>query len=228
MKSISEIKRQARSALEGQWGSAVLLTFVVFLTTTFVPMIVEIVIKGGFESFSDLQQKSLSDNLVGFVFSLVFIPLTVATEWFYLTLARSKFPSISQVYGIYKDGKTSIKLIWVSILVGIFSFLWTLLLIIPGIIKSLSYSQAFFLLRDHPEYTSLEAISESKRRMKGYKWKYFLMNLSFIGWGLLCLISLGIGFLWLTPYISASMATFYNEFINNEDDLLDDKKALQL
>jgi len=101
---------------------------------------------------------------------------------------------------------------------GIFVFLWSLLLLIPGIIKGLAYSQTFYLLKDHPEYTVLEAITESRKRMVGYKWKYFLLHLSFIGWGILCLISLGIGLLWLVPYYNATMAAFYNEIIADNKD----------
>ncbi|KHF31013.1 hypothetical protein LR68_00503 [Anoxybacillus sp. BCO1] len=91
------------------------------------------------------------------------------------------------------------------------------MLIIPGIIKSLSYSQTFFLLKDHPEYSALQAISESKKRMKGYKGKLFLLYLSFIGWGLLSMLTFGIGFLWLVPYIYTSLAAFYDQFIRTQE-----------
>lgn len=73
------------------------------------------------------------------------------------------------------------------------------------------------LLKDHPEYSVFEAITESRRRMKGYKGKYFLLNLSFIGWGILCLFTLGIGFLWLAPYIYTSNATFYQNLIADNE-----------
>jgi uncharacterized membrane protein len=122
------------------------------------------------------------------------------------------------VFSIYKYGKTLFKIIGASLLQGLFLFLWSLLLIIPGIIKSLSYSQTFFLLRDHSEYTMFEAITESRKMMNGYKWKYFLLGLSFIGWGILCLFTLGIGFLWLVPYVSTAMATFYNQIVFSQDE----------
>jgi uncharacterized membrane protein len=128
-------------------------------------------------------------------------------------LTRKGIPNIPEVFSIYKEVKKSLKLIDASILQVIFIFLWSLLLIIPGFIKSISYSQMFFLLRDHLEYTVLEAISESKKRMKGLKWKYFLMNLSFIGWVILCMFTVGIGLLWLIPYIGPTAAAFNNELI---------------
>ncbi|RUQ32853.1 DUF975 family protein [Peribacillus cavernae] len=216
--SISQIKKQARTSLKGQWGVAVLLTFILFLLTTILPSLVEIIISGGFTNWSSQTQIPIAADILNIVITIALIPLSTSAYWFYLTLSRLEGPQISQVFAIYKDGRTSFKVIGASILVAIFVFLWSLLLIIPGIIKSLSYSQTFFLLRDHPEFTVLEAITESKNRMKGYKWKFFLMNLSFIGWGILCVITLGIGILWLAPYIATSMATFYNELIYTNDD----------
>lgn len=210
---ISQIKKQARTALRGQWGKAVLLTLLFFLITMILPSIIGIIFSGGFTNYLDPETSTLPSDLANIILSFVLAPLTAAGYWFYLGLARSENVRISQVFAIYKDGKISFKIILATLLTGIFVVLWSLLLIIPGIIKSLSYSQTLFLLRDHPEYTALEAITESKRRMKGKKWKFFLMNLSFIGWGILSLITLGIGFLWLAPYIAASMATFYNELI---------------
>ena len=151
--------------------------------------------------------------MVNLLISFLFIPLTVASYWFFLSIARWNDPKISEVFAVYKEWELSLKLIGTSLLVGIFTILWSLLLIIPGIIKGLSYSQVFFLLRDNPQLSALEAITESKIRMKGYKWKYFLMNLSFIGWAFIAIFTFGIGFLWLTPYISTANATFYNELI---------------
>ena len=147
------------------------------------------------------------------LFRSLFIPLTIASYWFYLVIARWNDPKVSQVFAVYKDWALSLKVIGTAILVGIFTILWTLLLIIPGLIKGISYSQTFFLLKDNPEYSALEAITESKKRMKGYKWKFFLMNLSFIGWVFIAIFTLGIGFLWLSPSVATVNATFYNEFI---------------
>src|SRR5690606_11316295 len=114
---------------------------------------------------------------------------------------------------ILAEGAKYFRIILLGFLIGIFTFLWSLLLVIPGIIKSLSYSQAYFIIKDHPEMSVLDAITESRHRMNGYKWKYFLLNLSFIGWGILSILTLGIGLLWLVPYITASYAAFYNDLI---------------
>jgi uncharacterized membrane protein len=210
---ISQIKKKALESLKGKWGLGVLLTFTLFLVTTFVPVVAEIIISGGFSAWLDQTEPSAAANLMSLFFSFIFIPLSVAGYWFYLVIARWNDPKISQVFAVYKDWELSLKVIGISILVAIFTFLWSLLLLIPGIIKGISYSQVFFILKDNPGYSALEAITESKQRMKGYKWKFFLLNLSFIGWAFIAIFTLGIGFLWLTPYISTANATFYNEFI---------------
>jgi uncharacterized membrane protein len=212
--AISQIKNRAKASLEGQWGKAVLLTFLLFIISVVLSIFVEIIVSGGFTKWYDQPKTPIAADIINIIISFALIPFTTsAGYWFYLNLIRENSPTIPQVFAIYQDGKTSFKLIGASILTAIFIFLWSVLLLIPGLIKSISYSQTYFLLKDHPEYTVMEAITESKQRMKGFKWKFFLLNLSFIGWGLLCLITLGIGFLWLIPYMSSSRATFYNEQI---------------
>lgn len=219
---ISKLKRNALEALSGKWGIAVLLNFLVFLLSTFLPTVVEIGLSGGFMEWSMQESPSPIAAIGSFVVTFLLIPLSIASTWFYLAMARHHRPKIVNVFSIYGDIGMSIKLISTSIVMGIFVFLWSLLLIIPGIIKTLAYSQAFYLLRDHPEYSILEAIRESRKRMKGYKWKYFLLQLSFIGWGFLAVISLGIGFLWLIPYMATTNAGFYNDFIASGTDTDDD------
>ncbi len=97
----------------------------------------------------------------------------------------------------------------------IFVFLWSLLLIIPGIIATLSYSMTYFIIADNNSITALEAITKSKEMMRGNKWKFFCLGLRFLGWSLLCVVTLGIGFLWLTPYMSVSSAQFYDDLKEN-------------
>lgn len=208
---ISAIKKQSLEALKGKWGIAVLATFLLFLISIFVPMTIEIPLSGGFNTWINSDESTFGANLFNIIISFALIPFSVAFYWFFLSLSRSETLNISQLFTIYADWKNALNLIGATIVVSIFVFLWSLLLIIPGIIKSISYSQVFFLLRDHPEFSITEAITESRKIMNGYKWKYFLLNLSFIGWGILSIISLGIGFLWLIPYISTSLATFYNK-----------------
>ena len=93
----------------------------------------------------------------------------------------------------------------------IYTFLWTLLFIVPGIVKSYSYAMAPYLLTAYPGTDANDAITRSRELMRGNKWRLFCLDLSFIGWFFLCILSLGIGFLWLNPYIQAAHASFYLE-----------------
>ena len=101
------------------------------------------------------------------------------------------------------------------ILVGIYTILWLLLLIIPGIIAAISYSQTFFILADDNTLRPSEAIDKSKKMMDGYKLKYFYLCLRFLGLALLCVLTLGIGFLWLIPYMYVTCAKFYEDVKGN-------------
>lgn len=202
---ISEVKKQALEALKGNWGLSVLATFVFFLIYMVVPSIITIPF-GGFKD-----PTPIAADVVNIIVSIILIPSIFAYYWFFLSLVRFDKPEISDLFTVFGDVKNSLKLIGATILVTIFFFLWSLLLVIPGIIKSFSYSQYYFVLRDHPEFSVTEAITESRRLMVGYKWKYFLLGLSFIGWGILTIITLGIGSLWLFPYITTSLAAFYDK-----------------
>lgn len=96
-----------------------------------------------------------------------------------------------------------------ALLKGIYTFLWSLLFIIPGIIAAYKYSMASFIMSENPDITPNQAITASKELMDGNKMDLFLLELSFIGWGLLNILTLGIGSLWLNPYMNAAHAAFY-------------------
>ena len=93
----------------------------------------------------------------------------------------------------------------------IFTFLWTLLLIVPGIIKSISYSQMFYLMAENPKMTAGEAQAKSMKIMEGHKWDYFILQLSFIPWHLLSIVTFGIAEIYVTPYVSTTNAAFYKK-----------------
>ena len=97
-----------------------------------------------------------------------------------------------------------------GILVGIFTFLWSLLFVIPGIVKSYSYAMTFYILADHPEMTATEAITASRKMMDGHKFDLFVLQLSFFWWYLLCYLTFGIAYFYVAPYIAASTAKFYD------------------
>lgn len=96
-------------------------------------------------------------------------------------------------------------------LVGLYTFLWTMLFVIPGIIKGFSYAMTPFILADNPNLTANQAITRSRELMDGHKWELFVLSLTFIGWEILGALCFGIGLLWVTPYKNAAYAAFYRQ-----------------
>ena len=99
----------------------------------------------------------------------------------------------------------------------LFIVLWSLLFIIPGIVKGLSYAMTPFILEEHPEMTASQAIKASMQLMAGHKMDLFILGLSFIGWALLACLTMGIGFLFLNPYMNAAYAAFYRDISRKQE-----------
>lgn len=193
IQSNSEIRKQARTALEGNWGKGVIATLILFLLMSSFPTI-----------YSFVDPKAYWVN----AWTLLCFPLSWGFYIFFLNIFRNNEPSYGSLFHGYKD---FVRIFLTILLQAIYTFLWTLLLIVPGIIKSLSYAMTPFVLKDHPELSYDAAISESSRMMKGYKMKLFLLELSFIGWIILALLTLGFGFLILQPYMQTALAAFYED-----------------
>ena len=104
---------------------------------------------------------------------------------------------------------------FLSLLTGIFIILWSLLFLIPGIIACFRYSMAYFILADNPDMKAMAAIKKSKEIMKGRKWEFFVFELSFFGWYLLGMITLGFAYIYIGPYMEAAAAKFY-DLIKND------------
>ena len=151
----------------------------------------------------------------GFGLGIIFAPaLDFGLKSFYKELVATKEAKFEKLFtdtlsGFWKKLGTA----WVVVL---YTFLWRLLFVIPGIVKSYSYAMTYYIMLDHPEMKINQAITESRRMMNGYKWKLFVLDLSFIGWRLLGLIvPLGLlNILYVNPYIAATKAAFYEELKN--------------
>lgn len=183
----AELKAAAKEQIKGNIGMLFLCGLIIFgiaLACAFIPMV------GGVASF------------------LVTPPLSLGVCMIYLGLTEGKKAEVGTLFqGFQSFGKS----IWLTILVAVFTFLWTLLLYIPGIIKGLSYSMAFYVLADNPEMTAREALRESKEIMHGHKWELFVLQLSFILWMILGLFTLGFAYIYVIPYMSATVANFYQK-----------------
>ena len=97
---------------------------------------------------------------------------------------------------------------------GLYSFLWGLLFIIPGIVKSYAYAMTPFIMAENPDLTAKEAIKLSQERMMGHKGELFWLGLTFFGWSLLAALTGGIGSIFLNPYMNAAYAAFYRDQIS--------------
>jgi uncharacterized membrane protein len=129
----------------------------------------------------------------------------------FLSIARGKDEvDIGQLFDGFKGDRFGKSLV-LYILTTLYTFLWSLLFVIPGIVKSYSYSMAFYIMHDRPDLTASQCIDESRRLMDGRKMDLFCLHLSFIGWAILCVFTLGIGALWLEPYMQTAQANFYEE-----------------
>ena len=183
----AELKAAAKEQIKGNIGMLFLCGLIIFgiaLACAFIPMV------GGVASF------------------LVTPPLSLGVCMIYLGLTEGKKAEVGTLFqGFQSFGKS----IWLTILVAVFTFLWTLLLYIPGIIKGLSYSMAFYVLADNPEMTAREALRESKEIMHGHKWELFVLELSFFLWMILGLFTLGFAYIYVIPYMSATVANFYQK-----------------
>ncbi len=141
------------------------------------------------------------------VIYLITPPLNLGVVIYYITLAKT---GERVDFGVNFQGFNNyLKSVGVNIMIFIFTFLWSLLLIIPGIIKGLSYSQSLYVLAENPNLGLMESIDISKKITKGYKMDIFVFYLSFIGWALLGSITFGIAYLWVFPYMSTSNANMY-------------------
>ena len=150
----------------------------------------------------------ISATGVGTIVALIIIgPLNYGLISIFMRLSRKQDEKaeLSHLFDGFKErfGESAIT----AILSYIFTFLWTLLLIIPGIIKSYSYAAALYVVHE-TKLEGTEAITESRRLMNGKKWKLFCLDFSFIGWYLLGMLCLGIGVLWVEPYHTAARTEF--------------------
>ena len=145
----------------------------------------------------------LVGTIAGMLLSAAF---TLAILNIYLDLIYGRKPEVGDLFSQLSN---VLPAFCTQFLVGLFTFLWSLLLFVPGIIKACSYSQAMYILAENPGISPMEAINRSKEMMQGHKMEYFLLVLSFFGWTLLAPFTLGVLYIWLMPYMQATFANFY-------------------
>ncbi len=188
MRKNSELRNAAVEALSGKWSNGAVVTLIYFLIVIALMMIVG-------EKYA---------NLV----SLLLLPMGWGICCYFLGIYRRE----DVQYGMLLDGyKDFGRIFFTTLLMEVYTILWMLLLIVPGIVKACSYGMTPFILRDEPNMKYNAAIEKSMAMMEGHKMQYFLLGLSFIGWGILACLTLCIGFLFLLPYMYTAYAAFYED-----------------
>ena len=149
-------------------------------------------------------------HLIGLVLFILALPLTWGYQTLFLGAVRGGEATAKDMFEGYNKELFS-RVLTTTLLYYVYVFLWSLLLLIPGCIKSYSYAMTPYILKDNPEMKNNAAIEESMRIMNGHKLELFLLDLSFIGWALLSFLTCGIGFLWLAPYMNMARVNFYED-----------------
>jgi len=185
------LKQSAKEKLKGNWGTGVLISLVYLLIT------------GVFYGLGELEN-------IGVIFSLgslfIIAPLMLGEAIAYIVFVKTGnlvFKNLFSGFTYYAKslGLYLWRMLWI--------ILWALLLIVPGIIKAISYSQAYFIISENPTVKVRDSLKISMLMTEGYKWDIFVLGLSFLGWALLSILTLFIGFLWLMPYIYTTFANLY-------------------
>jgi uncharacterized membrane protein len=217
MKTNQEYKNAALAVLNGNWAPVVVATIVMYLISFVVQLIVQ-----PLTALADPESQMT-------LFFVVFAGTMVVSLFVSVPVSVGYYNSLNKLYldgddkvtaNMFKIGfERVLRYVGGMLLMGIYVFFWMLFLVIPGIIMAIAYSLTPFILKDYPELSVGQAIQMSEKMMRGHKMRYFLLTLSFIGWGLLGILTLGIGYIWLTPYMYTTTAAFYqdvkNEYIAN-------------
>ena len=216
MKTNQEYKNAALAALKGNWAPSVIATIVLMAFTYLIigPYVVMYMLNlnGMTPGSAGLSLGVYALYIFGFTF--VFSPLNIGYTYAFNSLYMEGDNAVTGNtfrFGFRRWGRN----VWGMFLVGFFTSLWSLLLIVPGIIKFYAYAMTPYILIDNPELSANQAINLSCKMMKGHKFDLFFLQLSFIGWGILSVFTGGIGLLWLMPYMMSAQAAFYQDIKQN-------------
>lgn len=230
MKTRSELKSESKELLKGHWEKAILLNIIpivcVFLIASFVDSdSARHVAEAIGSTNSDVSAGSSVTSIIGTLLTVGVMFTTI--DW--LRTKKADFNTASGIFAVFCK-KYFVGTIILVILTTIFKVLWTLCFVVPGIIKSYSYSQTYYIYKDITDsgqdenLNFLDYITLSRSLMKGHKLDYFVLQLSFAGWFILaCIIPFGIGFIWYWPYYTTTKAAFYKDL--SQDMFLGEKNG---
>tara|TARA_B100001964_G_C13975327_1_gene483755 strand:- start:66 stop:698 length:633 start_codon:yes stop_codon:yes gene_type:complete len=197
------LMQEARESLKGNWGLPITATIICMLISGLMQFI----------------------PFLGWIALVAIQPqIGVGASIFYLNLSRKKEITLEQLFETFKNGNRFGNIIGTYLLMFLCVMLGFICLIIPGIILCFAFSQTFFILSEDENIGPVDTLKKSYNMMIGNKWKYFCLTCRFIGWTLLSIITLGIGFLWFYPYFWVSTAKFYESIeVDNSNVALENK-----
>lgn len=152
-------------------------------------------------------------SIWGIVVFIVGSAIDLGLKKFSLDIADNKEVSIEILFSQMRRIGSALGM---QLLRSLFITLWSMLFIIPGIMKTYSYALAPYIMAEDPDCGALEAITRSKELMKGHRWELFCLELSFIGWALLSILTLGLLHIWINPYKGVTVALFYRDILREE------------
>jgi len=196
-----EIKNFAKEKLSGNLGSIwkiLIIALGISLASTCVLSIL----------FNKMDADFL-DSLLG----ILMMPLGIGTTAFFISLIENENFEAKDLFKYYHD---FVKIIGVTILMGLIVMLGYICFIIPGIILTLSYSLVPIILIKKPELGIVETLKYSREKMQGHKLDTFVLGLSFIGWAILGTLTFGILYIWLYPYMQLTFTKFYLNILGEE------------
>ncbi|MEG1002327.1 DUF975 family protein [Clostridium sp.] len=194
-----ELKQNSKDQLKGRWGLAILVTLCFGLTTGMLKFTTDV---------DDINTRfAITSGIIGIIGFIIAGPINVGFSKFLLKFTRND--DSATIGDLFSQFKILPKALCLYLLVTISIIIGTFLFIIPGIIVGLMLSQCYFILAEDNSKSITECMKESAMIMNGYKWDYFVLQLSFIGWYLLGIFTCGIGLLWVAPYYSVTTANFY-------------------
>ena len=213
--SRGEMKQAAKNSLQGRWGLAIAC----FLLAVYIPALVIGGVSGISSAAMEFAAEAEAYGIYGLITSFdmlfsvaasIFVlgPLSIGYYFFNLRFVRGMEVTVTTPYRAFSSGCYG-RFTMAYFMMELFIFLWSLLLVIPGIVKSLAYAQMPYILMDHPEMGWKEALKESQRMMDGHKGELFVLGLSFIPWLLLVCVTFGIAMLYVGPYMQVTYTNFY-------------------
>lgn len=205
----AELKSQAKQMIKGKIGLLFVVTLIVGLISFAASFVLSFIPIGG--------------SLISSIIITPAFALSIARV--YLNVTKDIKPAAGDAFCGFDDFWAAFK---VNFLVGLFTFLWSLLFVIPGIVKSFSYSMSLYILAENKGKPALECINESKAMTNGHKMDLFVLGWSFLGWMILGGITFGIAYIWILPYMNTTYANAYHSLKPVKAEVVNEPEALPI